>query len=286
MLEIPVHGRASDGTPFTVYAAVDDSDYHKLADRNWHYKDGYATRWTKGGPGKPWIEYMHRTIMGVERGTRVDHANRNRLDNQRSNLRTATSQQNAQNALPQKRKLIPYKGVRQRPDRLGFNATICSNRQLLNLGTYESSEDAAIAYDVAAGKLFASYAYFNFPGREVPAQIRDKVERRLSKKGLNASLAAYAREKRAGCLSKYKGVTRINNRWIAQIRIKGKLRIIGRFRFEEEASNAYQAALQEHLARCLVCECIIPAEGDARPIPDLSKAAPSELQQTWPLPEV
>lgn len=36
----------------------------------------------------------------------------------------------------------------------------------------------------------------------------------------------------------------------------------------------------------LVCECMIPAEGDARPIPDLSHAAPSEITQTRALPEV
>jgi len=36
----------------------------------------------------------------------------------------------------------------------------------------------------------------------------------------------------------------------------------------------------------LVCECVIPPEGDARPLVNLGVAAPSELMQTRPLPEV
>lgn len=36
----------------------------------------------------------------------------------------------------------------------------------------------------------------------------------------------------------------------------------------------------------LVCECVIPAEGDARPLVNLSVPAPSEIGQSRPLPEV
>jgi len=36
----------------------------------------------------------------------------------------------------------------------------------------------------------------------------------------------------------------------------------------------------------LVCETVIPAEGDARPLLDVGNAAPREIMQTRPLPEV
>jgi hypothetical protein len=36
----------------------------------------------------------------------------------------------------------------------------------------------------------------------------------------------------------------------------------------------------------LVVECMIPPEGDARPVPNLSVPTPSEMGQTRPLPEV
>lgn len=36
----------------------------------------------------------------------------------------------------------------------------------------------------------------------------------------------------------------------------------------------------------LVCVCIIPPEGDARPIPNLGEPAPAEIRQTRAMPEV
>ena len=36
----------------------------------------------------------------------------------------------------------------------------------------------------------------------------------------------------------------------------------------------------------LVCECIIPPEGDARPIPNLGIPAPAEISQTQPFPSI
>jgi len=36
----------------------------------------------------------------------------------------------------------------------------------------------------------------------------------------------------------------------------------------------------------LVCETIIPAEGDARPLVDIGTPVPRELVQTRPMPEV
>lgn len=48
--------------------------------------------------------------------------------------------------------------------------------------------------------------------------------------------------------------------------------------------NAYWQ--QTNVWMGLVCECIIPPEGDARPLPDPSIPVPSERGQTRPLPEV
>lgn len=54
--------------------------------------DGYAYRETKGYP-----LLLHRFIAGAQAGEVVDHANGDRLDNRRANLRKVSTQANNQN---------------------------------------------------------------------------------------------------------------------------------------------------------------------------------------------
>ena len=51
--------------------------------------DGYATHYKVGS--------IHRWIMDAPKGLQVDHINRNRLDNRRSNLRLVTHKENCKN---------------------------------------------------------------------------------------------------------------------------------------------------------------------------------------------
>lgn len=46
--------------------------------------------------------------------------------------------------------------------------------------------------------------------------------------------------------SKYRGVTKVGNRWVAQIRFEGKKKYLGIFKDEEEASNIYQDFLKKN----------------------------------------
>jgi hypothetical protein len=126
---------------------------------------------------------LHRFLAGAERGTFVDHINGDELDNRRANLRLCTRKQNAQNRAAQVRSYQEqgrYLGVRR--THLGhWRATICG-QQSANLGTYDTPEDAARAYDIAAAARYGAFASLNFPERlgEPPPCRRVRRSRRTS----------------------------------------------------------------------------------------------------------
>lgn len=106
---------------------------------------------------------MHRVILGVtDSNIIVDHADRNPLNNTRSNLRTATRQQNAFNAGPPKNNTSGYKGV-SRAFGKRWRAYINVSRKQISLGTFDTREEAALAYDSAALEMHGEFACLNFP---------------------------------------------------------------------------------------------------------------------------
>ena len=74
------------------FVLVDESDYDVLHKYKWHYRNGYAARRTHTKS-----IYMHRDLMICPDYLQVDHINRDRLDNRRSNLRIVTAVENCAN---------------------------------------------------------------------------------------------------------------------------------------------------------------------------------------------
>jgi hypothetical protein len=103
-------------------------------------------------------EYMHRLLMGVGPGQRVDHRDGDGLNNRRSNLRLVTSGLNQAN-----RRVVlsksGYKGVTQRAGR--WRAYITVGGKFQSLGAFATPEEAARAYDAAARELFGEFACTN-----------------------------------------------------------------------------------------------------------------------------
>lgn len=95
---IPLRNRAGD---VRAYAIVDPQDFDWLSEWSWSLTDrGYVKRSERTDDGRTIVFRMHREIMGLDHGdltTEVDHKNRNRLDNRRSNLRISTRLQNCCN---------------------------------------------------------------------------------------------------------------------------------------------------------------------------------------------
>jgi hypothetical protein len=148
-LLIPL-GRRDGGV--AAYALVDEPDIW-LASRAWHLSpEGYAS----GHDGRRTV-YMHRLIAKAPDGLEVDHINRNRLDNRRSNLRLTDRAGNARNKTATRSR---FRGIRQVGSFWGVRLRHEGIRHVLN--GFATAEDAALAYDIVAIALFGVYAPTNF----------------------------------------------------------------------------------------------------------------------------
>jgi hypothetical protein len=134
------------------FVLVDDADYKWLSQSKWYFQHhGYATR-NINGHARP----MHRLIMGDPINIQVDHINGNKLDNRRENLRLCTHKENIRNQKKHKNNTSGYKGVFRRRNR--WMAQIQHDRQFVYIGTFDTPQDAAQAYDEKARELFGDFA--------------------------------------------------------------------------------------------------------------------------------
>lgn len=141
------------------WALVDESDYPEVSRRSWcwsraKYGEGYA---------KSNRVFLHHFLIGKVNGRKIDHANRNTLDNRRSNLRVATATESSRNT-GKKGTRSKYKGVTLLPTGR-WRAQITVDYRNLHLGVFDTQEEAAQAYDAAADKMFGDYAALNFGGK-------------------------------------------------------------------------------------------------------------------------
>jgi hypothetical protein len=158
---------------------VDDSDYAWLNQWKWkHAMDGYAKRnFTCSGVQKT-IKMQHLILFGpaliesIEshnkikadfKGKMVDHQNRNRLDNQRENLRVTTPLYNALNSKINNKNTSGYKGVSL--DRRKWRAAFRVYKTCNNICGFLTAEDAARAYNAMCFEQYHDYSILNsIPG--------------------------------------------------------------------------------------------------------------------------
>lgn len=137
------------------FALVDDADYAAVSIHAWTFKGGYAARteYTTQGPR---FVLLHRVLLCAGEGVEVDHKNRDRLDCRRHNLRFADDHGTAQNRKTPRTNTSGYKGV-QREGRK-WRADIQAQGKKRYLGSFETREQAANAYDAAAARLHGAFA--------------------------------------------------------------------------------------------------------------------------------
>ncbi len=198
---MPTSVKASTGETFL----IDDEDLHWVIRHKWQVNTyGYVFRSTSD-KGRKYTLYIHRAILPTPKGFEVDHRDRNKLNNTRSNLRQCTRRQNVANvALPDN----GYRGVRKSPGG-GFVAKHLDR----SLGLFCTAEDAARVVDAASFAANGEFAVLNLPGQK--DQPKPK---------------AYSRSKTG-----YRGVYPVNGRFFAICRGK----YVGCFATPVEAAKAY-----------------------------------------------
>lgn len=105
----------------------------------------------------------HRIIWELEKGAipeglEVDHKNRNKVDNNLSNLRLATGSENCANTVAKKTNKSGFKGVSFHKVVKKYQASITYKRLKRNLGYFNTAEEASAAYLKAANLLFKEFA--------------------------------------------------------------------------------------------------------------------------------
>ena len=139
---------------------VDNTDFKYLNQFHWHVdKDDSVSSWLGSKNNKRTL--IGRFIMNTPDNLEIDHIDGNRLNNQRSNLRLATSSQNKMNRGPRKDNKSGYKGVSWHKQRDKWTSRIMANGKYLSLGLFDNIFEAVRAYNLAAKKHHKEFAWLN-----------------------------------------------------------------------------------------------------------------------------
>lgn len=140
-------------------AIIDDEDWELVSRYSWVYAGaGYAYARQKG---KKNPITMHSLIANPGRGREVDHIDRNRLNNRRTNLRVCNRKENSRNRATRAHS-SQFCGVCWDKRTKKWAAYIQIDYKTLFLGYFPTELAAAMAYDIAAYDLHGEFANLNF----------------------------------------------------------------------------------------------------------------------------
>lgn len=143
---------------------IDDEDLWLFNGYKWHV--------SVKNKGKVYLQraarygevYFHRIIMACPKGKTVDHINGNSLDNRRENLRICSLRQNLLNKKKRKDGVTTkYIGVHYNKLNKNYRGQLRINNKRIEVGSFDTAVEAAVARDVLAKKYFGEYARLNFP---------------------------------------------------------------------------------------------------------------------------
>jgi hypothetical protein len=134
---------------------VDAEDAEKAKKFSWCIsKTGYVVA-NIGGK----VIKLHRFLLGIEEQKEiVDHINGNPLDNRRINLRICTCAENNRNCKLSKNNSTGHTGVSHIKSTGKFRARIMLDRKEIQLGRFDTYEEAVKAREQAEIKYFGEFA--------------------------------------------------------------------------------------------------------------------------------
>ncbi|CAJ2713266.1 HNH endonuclease [Burkholderia pseudomallei] len=139
---------------------VDDADLPLVSAYTWciDSSTGYAVTNVHGECGKQKV-YMHRLIMGLERGDKrmVDHRDMDRANNTRLNLRVCTKTENMRNRGQTRANKSGFKGVSWDSARSKWTARIKANGKVHCLGRFHDAAEAYAVYCDAAKAMHGEF---------------------------------------------------------------------------------------------------------------------------------
>lgn len=141
-------------------AQISPEDFDRVNRHGWAAACTNGTQWYGIATISSCNVYLHRFIMGVTNPKiQVDHRDGDGLNCLRTNLRTATHQQNMMNRRSKKE----FKGVFFYKRTKRWMAQIKMDYKSIFLGYYSTPEEAARKYDEKAKELFGEFACLNYP---------------------------------------------------------------------------------------------------------------------------
>ena len=134
-------------------AFIDKEDYKKVSSYYWGINSqGYLHSRIKGK-----LVRLHLFILDYPFKT-VDHINRNKLDNRKSNLRECEQKENTKNMSVKKNNSSGVSGVSFNKSTGKWRARIMVDRKEISLGHYTSFEQAVKARREGEFKYFGDFA--------------------------------------------------------------------------------------------------------------------------------
>jgi hypothetical protein len=142
---------------------VDPEDFARFGHLGWFlHRSGYVVRAATRAEraiGAPIQISLHREVLGQpwrrERGAVVDHADRNKLNNRRNNLRVVTLAQNAHNQGPLPGASSAYRGVCWHARDQRWQASVKIGAKNHHLGYFDS--------EIAAARAARDFRLANMP---------------------------------------------------------------------------------------------------------------------------
>lgn len=167
--------------PFGNVSLIDPDRLAELSAFRWYvrrYQSGnYVCRYVHDD-GRTQNAFLHHAVFGpVPEGFEIDHRNGNPMDNRRSNLRSATKQQNNHNSAKAAGCSSPFKGVFFAKRKWCSGARCPRTGRFVGLGLFDPTPYGEIAaariYDDFARMWFGEFARLNFPNDSTAPRSAD-----------------------------------------------------------------------------------------------------------------